>query len=37
MIEYALIASILTGLLVAAYKRVGIGYTNIYNNVSNAL
>ena len=36
-IEYTLIASLITTMLVVGYRRVGTGYTRIYNNIVKAL
>ncbi|MBR1734721.1 MAG: Flp family type IVb pilin [Alphaproteobacteria bacterium] len=36
-VEYTLIASLITTLLVVGYKRVGNGYKRIYNNIAHAL
>ncbi len=37
LIEYVLIASLLSLALIGGYRAVGNGYIRIYNNVSNAL
>lgn len=37
LIEYVLIASLITLALVGAYKSVGTGYSRIYNNIDKAL
>lgn len=37
LIEYVLIASLLSVALVGGYKSVGNGYTRIYANIGNAI
>ena len=36
-VEYTLIASLITTMLVVGYRRVGTGYTRIYNRIANAI
>lgn len=36
-VEYTLIASLITTMLVVGYRKVGSGYTRIYNNIAKSL
>ena len=36
-VEYTLIASLITTMLVVGYKKVGSGYMRIYNNLAKAI